>query len=82
MFRIHIGYGETVIQHIYSSPNKGVENVNEYILEWGKLNGLMDNERYNHLLQKLKGQLKYAKEWRDSINNYFYKLSGIKDINQ
>jgi len=88
LFMHHVPYthrlhsGETVIQHIYNSHNQGVENVNEYISEWKKLDGLMDNERYNHVLQKLNGQLKYAKEWRDSVNSYFYELCGIKDLNK
>jgi len=88
LFMHHVPYthrlhsGETVIQHIYNSHNQGVENVNEYISEWKKLNGLMDNERYNQVLQKLNEQLNYAKEWRDSVNSYFYELSGIKDLNK
>jgi alpha-glucuronidase len=88
LFIHHVPYkhrlhsGETVIQHIYNSHNQGVENVNEYISEWKKLEGLMDNERYNHVLRKLTGQLKYAEEWRDSVNTYFYELSGIKPLNE
>jgi len=43
------------------------------------LNDLIDDERYNHLLQKLISQLEYAKEWRDSKNNYFSELSEINN---
>ena len=88
LFMHHVPYthrlhsGETVIQHIYNSHNQGVDNVNDYISKWKKLDGLIDNERYKNVLQKLNGQLNYAKEWRDSVNSYFFELSGIKDLNE
>lgn len=88
LFMHHVPYthrlhsGETVIQHIYNSHNQGVDNVNDYISKWKKLDGLIDNERYKNVLQKLNGQLNYAKEWRDSVNSYFFELSGIKDLNK
>ena len=78
--RLHSG--ETVIQHIYNSHNQGVENVKEYIVEWKKPEGFVDNERHIHILKKLTGQLKFAKEWKDPVHTYFYKLSGIKDLNK
>jgi alpha-glucuronidase len=49
------------------------------ITEWKSLNGEIDSERFEHILKKLKEQLVQAKLWRDSINNYFFALSGIPD---
>jgi len=83
LFFHHVPYtymlksGKTVIQHIYDTHNEGVEKVQEYVDEWETLQGMIDDDRYEHVLQKLKNQIKYAEEWRDSINTYFYKLSGI-----
>jgi alpha-glucuronidase len=88
LFMHHVPYthklksGKTVIQHIYDSHNQGVAAVANYISEWEKLNGLIDDERYGHVYKKLNGQLGFAEEWRDSINQYFYQLSGIKDKNK
>ena len=74
--------GKTIIQHIYDAHNDGVKQVENYYKEWQSLNGLMDAERFEEVSFKLKEQIKYAAEWRDSINSYFYKLSKIKDINK
>ena len=85
LFMHHVPYshqlqsGKTVIQHIYDSHNYGVEKINDYISTWKTLQGLIDDERFSHVLEKLTNQLNYGMEWRDSINNYFFNLSGIKD---
>jgi alpha-glucuronidase len=85
LFFHHVPYsyklksGKTVIQHIYDTHNEGVENVKNYIREWQTLSGMIDRERYEAVLEKLKMQVVYAEEWRDSVNNYFFQLSGIQD---
>ena len=85
LFFHHVPYthklksGKTVIQHIYDSHFEGVNKVEEMIAEWKSLNGEIDSERFEHILKKLKEQLVQAKIWRDSINNYFFALSGIPD---
>jgi len=85
LFFHHVPYtyrlksGKTVIQHIYDSHNDGVLQVEKYLNDWKTLKGLIDNERFEHVSDKLREQIKYAKEWRDSINAYFFKESGIKD---
>jgi len=83
LFFHHVPYthrlksGSTVIQHIYDTHNEGVEKVKSYYEKWKTLEGLLDQERYLHVLDRLHGQIGYAEAWRDSINNYFSKLSGI-----
>jgi alpha-glucuronidase len=85
LFFHHVPYsyklrsGKTVIQHIYDSHNEGVERVKEYITEWETLSEIIDRERYDEVLEKLNRQLHYAEEWRDSVNNYFLRLSEIED---
>ena len=82
LFFHHVPYGyklksgETVIQHIYNTHNQGVEKVKRYVEQWKSLSGLVDQDRYENVLEKLKGQVGYAEVWRDSINSYFLKLSG------
>jgi alpha-glucuronidase len=85
LFFHHVPYtfklksGKTVIQHIYDSHNEGVEKVKGNISEWMTLNGVIDSDRYEEVLIGLKQQVRYAEVWRDSINGYFLRLSGIKD---
>jgi alpha-glucuronidase len=81
LFFHHVPYthklksGKTVIQHIYDTHNEGVEKVKEYYEKWQALERLIDDERYEHVLKRLEGQIRYAEEWRDSINLYFLKQS-------
>ncbi|MEO1856426.1 MAG: alpha-glucuronidase, partial [Rubritalea sp.] len=71
--------GKTVIQHIYDAHNDGVQQVENYLSDWKTLKGEIDDERFEHVSKRLSEQVKYAEEWRDSMNSYFAKKSGIKD---
>ncbi len=85
LFFHHVPYthrlksGETVIQHIYNTHFEGVERVEDFIRRWTRLKGKIDAERYEHVLSKLREQLENAREWRDVINAYFFRKSGIPD---
>src|SRR5690606_33317657 len=71
--------GKTLIQHIYDTHFRGVEQVEEMIEKWKGLEGKIDAATFRHVLQRLEGQLVDAKEWRDVINTYFYRLTHIPD---
>jgi len=71
--------GKTLIQHIYDTHFEGVCDVEDFIKEWDKLEGLVDTESFINVQGRLKQQLENAKEWRDQINTYFYRKSGIAD---
>ena len=85
LFFHHVPYthvlksGKTVIQHIYDSHNEGVEQVKQMKTEWLSLKDKIDEERFQHVLKKFNSQIEQAEIWRDSINEFFYKLSGIPD---
>lgn len=85
LFFHHVPYthklksGETVIQHYYNTHFKGVEQVEGLIEKWSSLEGQMDEYRFNNVLERLHMQLDNAKEWRDQVNTYFYRKSGIAD---
>lgn len=85
LFFHHVPYthvlhsGKTVIQHIYDTHFAGVEGVETLIERWSKLEGVIDSERYQGVMKRLEGQLAHSKEWRDIINTYFYRKSGISD---
>lgn len=71
--------GETLIQHIYNTHFEGVEQVEGLISKWNTIKGKINDDWYNHVLTRLQGQLEHSKEWRDIINSYFYRKTGIAD---
>jgi alpha-glucuronidase len=71
--------GKTIIQHIYDTHFEGVEQVKELIQNWGRLKGKVDEERFRQVEERLNKQLVAAEEWRDVINTYFYRKTGIPD---
>ncbi|MEH7272805.1 alpha-glucuronidase family glycosyl hydrolase [Neobacillus vireti] len=85
LFFHHVPYthklksGITVIQHIYNTHFEGVEEAEGLVESWLQLNDKIDQERFNDILNRLQGQANHSKEWRDIINTYFYRKSGIKD---
>lgn len=85
LFFHHVPYthqlrsGETVIQHIYNTHFQGVEEVKKFIEKWDQLKGKMENWIFENVKNRLQLQLENAIEWRDRINTYFYRKSGIPD---
>lgn len=85
LFFHHIPYtwklrsGKTVIQHIYDSHFEGVEIVDEMAEQFMKLQGKLPDRAYERMLARFREQKEHAREWRDQINAYFYRKSGILD---
>ena len=85
LFFHHVPYthvlhsGKTVIQHIYDTHFEGVEKVKQYQATWEELKEQLDEESYENVKERLERQLKNAVNWRDQINSYFYRKSGISD---
>jgi alpha-glucuronidase len=85
LFFHHVPYtyklhsGETVIQHIYNSHYEGVKQAEGLRDAWMTLHGKIDEERYQHVLDRFDQQIEHAQKWRDSINSYFFQQSGIPD---
>lgn len=71
--------GKTVIQHIYDTHYQGVTEVEGFVRQWRSLRGLVDEQRYGAVLRRLEYQAGHAQVWRDSINGWFLKTSGIVD---
>jgi alpha-glucuronidase len=76
-YRLHSG--ETVIQHIYDSHYDGAAAAAKQVTEWQRLKGLIDDERYEKVLTLVEYQAGHAVVWRDAVNNWFYKMSGVAD---
>jgi alpha-glucuronidase len=71
--------GKTVIQHIYDTHYLGAQEVAGYADGWRRLKGRVDEQRYQEVLARLDYQAGHAQVWRDSVNNWFLKTSGIAD---
>jgi len=71
--------GQTLIQYIYDTHFEGVEDVNGFIKTWESLKEHMSIEAYTQVRERLDAQLKNAEEWRDVVNSYFYRKTGVAD---
>ena len=85
LFFHHVSYNhilksnKTVIEHIYDSHFEGYETVEKFIDAIKEIKERLNREIYESILNGLYVQLESAKEWRDIINTYFYRISGISD---
>ncbi|AWS43411.1 alpha-glucuronidase [Streptosporangium sp. 'caverna'] len=88
LFFHHVPYehvlrgGSTVIQHIYDTHFTGVEQVAEARSLWETLAGTGSVPAALHARVKdlLDEQFRCAREWRDQINAYFLRKSGVPDV--
>ncbi|ULO09896.1 alpha-glucuronidase [Paenibacillus sp. 19GGS1-52] len=85
LFFHHVPYthvlhsGKTVIQHIYDTHFAGAEQASQLKSAWRLLEVLMDDQLHQQVAVRLEEQAEHAMEWRDRINTYFYRKSGIAD---
>ncbi|WP_026652605.1 alpha-glucuronidase [Butyrivibrio proteoclasticus] len=85
LFFHHIPYtyklktGKTLIQHIYDSHFEGEAEAEELAKTWDSLEGKVPQEVFNLVKHRFEMQLYNAKEWRDQVNSYFFRKSGIAD---
>lgn len=71
--------GKTIIQHIYDSHFEGYEKAERFAEQWHTLEGKIDERTYQNGCERFAEQLRCAAEWRDIINCFFHRLSGIDD---
>jgi len=76
-YRLHTG--KTIIQTLYDDHYKGAEEAAGLVRAWQTLDGRIDPERYQKTLALLEYQAGHAIVWRDAINRWFLKMSGIAD---
>lgn len=85
LFFHHVPYthvlhsGKTVIQHIYDTHFEGAERAARLAAAWELVREQVDEQAYRHVADRLAEQAEHAKEWRDRINTYFLRKSGIAD---
>lgn len=85
LFFHHVPYthvlhsGRTVIQHIYDTHFDGAEAADGLRQIWASLEGCVDSGYHKAAADRFAEQAEHAKHWRDVINTYFYRKSGIPD---
>jgi alpha-glucuronidase len=85
LFFHHVPYshrlhsGKSVIQHIYDSHFEGVEAAERFRDQWDSLKPHIDGALFELVAARLREQVASAREWRDQINTYFYRKSGVLD---
>jgi alpha-glucuronidase len=85
LFLHHVPYtyklhsGKTVVQHLYDAHYEGAETVENYVRQWKSLHGRIDDRRYDEVLAQLQYQSGQAQVWRDAVNNWFLRASGVPD---
>lgn len=71
--------GVTVAQHVYDTHFAGVERVRETVAAWESLAGLVPGDVDTRVRERLAEQLRSATEWRDQLNTYVWRKSGVAD---
>jgi alpha-glucuronidase len=85
LFFHHIPYtwmlktGKTLIQHIYDSHFEGEEEARGLAADWDSLKEAIPAAEFDRVKKRFDLQLDNAREWRDQVNSYFFRKSGIAD---
>ena len=71
--------GKSLIQHIYDSHFEGEEEARGLASDWESLRDVIPAAAFDRVKDRFDLQLDNAREWRDQVNSYFYRKSGIAD---
>ncbi len=85
LFFHHVPYtyrlknGKTLIQHIYDTHFEGADEAAQMRKQFETLKDRLPEKIYKRIDERLLHQEEHSKEWRDQVNTYFYRKSGIMD---
>ncbi|HWD81626.1 MAG TPA: alpha-glucuronidase [Kribbella sp.] len=85
LFFHHVPYahvlqsGSTVLQHIYDTHFQGYAEVEAMVARWRSIAERFEPVVRENVTARFDRQLANAREWRDQVNTYFYRLSGVPD---
>ena len=71
--------GRTLLQRIYDDHFEGAEGAEKLLEDWKNMEYCLPADIFAHSLDRFQRQLKNAYDWRDIINTYFYRFTGIAD---
>ncbi|HET6738922.1 MAG TPA: alpha-glucuronidase [Kribbella sp.] len=85
LFFHHVPYdhvlqsGTTVLQHIYDTHFQGYAEVEAMVARWRLIAERFEPVVRENVTTRFDVQLATAREWRDQVNTYFYRLSRVPD---
>jgi len=71
--------GQTLLQNIYDTHFEGYDEAESMLEDWKSLKNSLESEVYTSVLSRFERQIANAREWRDQINTYFKRRTGIGD---
>jgi alpha-glucuronidase len=71
--------GETLLQNIYNTHFEGYDAAEAMLEQWKGLQKALPAAVYESVLSRFERQLVNAREWRDQINTYFWRKTGVGD---
>jgi alpha-glucuronidase len=71
--------GKILLQYYYDAHFEGVQDVENFISQWKSLERHLPRAAFQSVNERLARQLENAREWRDVINTYFYRMTEIPD---
>ena len=86
LFFHHVPYtyqlhdGKTVIQYLYDSHYEGAAQAAQFVADWSRLEGRIDQTLFEGVRDRLEYQAGHAIVWRDAVVQYFLRLSRIPDL--
>ncbi|GHU29917.1 xylan alpha-(1-_2)-glucuronosidase [Spirochaetia bacterium] len=72
--------GRTLVQNIYDTHFAGAAAVQDLLDRWIALKDHLEKPVFESVKNRLERQLKNAEQWRDVINTYFYRKTGVADM--
>lgn len=71
--------GTTLVQRVYDLHFQGAEEAEALLARWLALEGHIPAAAFENVRERLSRQVMNAREWRDVVNTYFHRYSGIGD---
>ena len=71
--------GRTLLQRIYDDHFEGCEEACAMSDAWDKLEDKLDRDSFRRVRERFQMQKRSAREWRDVVNTWLYRLTLIPD---
>ncbi|MDR1971443.1 MAG: alpha-glucuronidase [Treponema sp.] len=72
--------GQTLLQNIYDTHFEGCDEAEAMLTLWTGLKGRIGGECYDSVLARFERQIENARQWRDVVNTYFWRKTGVGDL--
>ncbi|HSK67752.1 MAG TPA: alpha-glucuronidase, partial [Candidatus Limnocylindria bacterium] len=69
----------TLLQRVYDDHFEGAAQAQSMEEDWQALRGRVPGDVFGRVSGRFALQARNAREWRDVVNTFFYRLSGVPD---